>query len=653
MSSKIEDFSALLQPEFSAIEQTDYRFNSETRISTDQVTANAPGYALGHGMAPLNLPSGVKLERTAVADYSYLAPAERGSDFIHASNESLAALAPIQGVFPRIVINDAVGPAGSQALAEPFAAVVALSGGCTGTLIAPDVVLSARHCGNFVGETVIFGANSNAGEFDIDVAEVFLPAGFGGLLDGGDVSILRLEGDVPASVATPMELFAASEDLVGEVAKTIGYGFNGVGSIGHQFSADGLRWAGENIIDTFGSPEAAFGENIFSTDFDDGSAFANTIPGSNQNPLPNEATTAPGDSGGPLLVEINGEYVIAGVLSGGTNAFSQYGDISWWTGIGVYETEITAAGGVFTTANPILDDHGDSIPFDATELQFDTFAVSNSIGRDTGRIGFAETPVERDVFSFVISDANRVIIDVKATTSSLDTYLELYDSDGLLIAQNNNAGSLNNPTDSQLFIRDIADGQYFVAVSGNNNTEGNYRVAVRHDSIPLQTDDVGNTFATANEVTLREYPNSTFFNASAEVGSDNDFIRFVANQTGELVVRSKALSGDLNTVLRGYNVQRQLQDGNNNFNGSLDSRIAFDVESGGVYFLRLSTVGDSAGDYRLSLRIRNGTSGELDRVRLSLDGAGHAGANSAAVNEDLAKLTQADSTAGSQWLAIA
>ena len=147
-------------------------------------------------------------------------------------------------------------------------------------------------------------------------------------MDGGDVEILTLTADVPSNVATPMRFIDATNDLVGMTAVTVGYGFNGVGSSGHGFSADGWRWGGENIIDVYGSPASASGSNIISTDFDDGSGGANTISGSDASPLANEATTAPGDSGGPILVQSGGEWLIAGVLSGGTTNTSVYGDIS-------------------------------------------------------------------------------------------------------------------------------------------------------------------------------------------------------------------------------------------------------------------------------------------------------------------------------------
>ena len=257
------------------------------------------------------------------------------------------------GVFPRIVINDAIGPAGSRAYAAPFDSVVAVSVGCSASLIADDVVLSARHCGIGAGDRFIFGDNSNnGGIFSATVQSSFLPAGNGNLLDGGDVSIHTLTAPVASNIATPLRLIDETSGLEGMVAATVGYGFNGVGSVGHDFTDDGRRWGGENIIDAYGSPADDSGSNIISTDFDDGTNSANTIPSSSRTPLPLEATTAPGDSGSPVMVQVNGEWLVAGVLSGGTTSTSVYGDISWWTGTAVFRDEIEARGGEFAGSTP-------------------------------------------------------------------------------------------------------------------------------------------------------------------------------------------------------------------------------------------------------------------------------------------------------------
>ena len=254
------------------------------------------------------------------------------------------------GIYPRITINDAIGAAGSKDYAAPFDAVVAVSVGCTGTLVAENVVISARHCGIGAGDQILFGDNSNSPDAVFTVQSSSLPDGGGSLLDGGDVSILTLTSNVPSSVAEPMRFIDATNDLEGMTSALMGYGFNGLGSTGHGFSSDGIRWGGENVIDVYGSPAGSSGANIISTDFDDGSNGSNTIGSSSSVPLEYEATTAPGDSGGPVLVQQGGQWLIAGVLSGGTTSTSVYGDISWWTGTAVFRAEIEAAGGVFGTS---------------------------------------------------------------------------------------------------------------------------------------------------------------------------------------------------------------------------------------------------------------------------------------------------------------
>ncbi|MEO1717687.1 MAG: GC-type dockerin domain-anchored protein [Planctomycetota bacterium] len=284
----------------------------------------------------------------------------------------------VDSVFPRIVINNTIGAQGSRDYAAPFDAVVQL-GGCTGTLIAPNVVLSARHCGISAGTLVRFGDNSNSPTFTVTVQSSSLPDGNGSLLDGGDVSIHVLNGSVPANIAEPMRLIEETDALAGMLAATIGYGWNGLGTTGHQFNGDGFRWGGENIIDVYGSPAASGGSNIISTDFDNGTSGANTIGSSSSTPLEFEATTAPGDSGGPVLVLSGGEWVIAGVLSGGTTSTSVFGDISWWTGTAIYRDDIEAVGGDFVGGLEIL--FPDTLP-----------DVISSAGGETFRIDIVESP---------------------------------------------------------------------------------------------------------------------------------------------------------------------------------------------------------------------------------------------------------------------
>ena len=264
---------------------------------------------------------------------------------------------PVADIFPRIVINNAIGPAGSRAYAVPFDGVVEVDFGCTGVLVGPNTVMCARHCGIGPGDSVRFGTNMNSPTLVRVVQSSFLPDGGGSLLDGGDVSILRLNANVPANIAEPIRMIDATTELRDMQCSMIGYGFNGVGSNGHNFTSDNRRWGGENIIDRYGLPaNGGGGSNIISTDFDNGSNAANTINGSSPVPVEFEATTAPGDSGGPVMVQLDGEWLVAGVLSGGTTSTSVYGDVSWWTGTAVYRAAIEARGGIFYEEEVFLGD---------------------------------------------------------------------------------------------------------------------------------------------------------------------------------------------------------------------------------------------------------------------------------------------------------
>ena len=239
-----------------------------------------------------------------------------------------------------IVINDTAGAAGAIALGTPHTAVVELyigGGLCSGAVVSATQVITAEHCttGSAPANiSVRFHQNNDATpEAAIGVTAIAEMNPTNDLLDGTDLALLTLAGGLPAWV-TPLSFFLG--DTVGWAATMVGFGLNGIGSTG-ALSYDGRRRAAENTVDSYGQARSSSGgaipgtANIINTDFDDGSPATNTLAplGSAAFMLTNEGTTAGGDSGGPLL--ING--YIAGILAGGTDPDSLYGDISWWTGL--------------------------------------------------------------------------------------------------------------------------------------------------------------------------------------------------------------------------------------------------------------------------------------------------------------------------------
>lgn len=295
----------------------------------------------------------------ALAALALCLPAAQASTAAY--DQMVASGSTEEGIFPRIVIRDDIGLAGSATFgANPAFSGVAAISGCTAVLIAPTTVLSARHCGPSVGGAVRFGTSSASPTFSSSIQSVLFPGGgtaSSPLLNGGDVAILTLAGAVPASFATPFALTAATTELIGFPVVTVGFGGAGIGSTGVSV-ANSTRRGGTNVLDNYGAPvnttTSFSGSNIFSTDFDNPAGTSNTLGwlGSNSTATSFEATTAGGDSGGPLLFDNGGVWTLMGVLSGGTTSNSVYGDISWWTGVAPFRTQIEAAGGVFISVVP-------------------------------------------------------------------------------------------------------------------------------------------------------------------------------------------------------------------------------------------------------------------------------------------------------------
>jgi hypothetical protein len=275
-----------------------------------------------------------------------------------------------EGIAPLVTIRDDVGLAGAAAYVAGSAfngiAALATPSGfnyCTGVLISPTTVLSARHCDPLAGELVRFGTSlgtPSAGS-SFAIQSVLFPGGgtsSSPLLNGGDIAILTLGSAVPASIATPFVLTPDTTSLVGSQVTVVGYGRRGPGSTGATGS-DGVRRGGTNVLERYGqavdSTSVISGtSNLFSTDFDNPAGTSNTLAWLGSSPFATaiEASTASGDSGGPMLSFIGGQWAVMGVLSGGTFAAGGYGDISWWTGVLPFQSQIQAAGGVFLAPIP-------------------------------------------------------------------------------------------------------------------------------------------------------------------------------------------------------------------------------------------------------------------------------------------------------------
>jgi hypothetical protein len=104
---------------------------------------------------------------------------------------------------------------------------------CTGTLIAPDVVLTAGHCVSPAGSMRVDitgeDATTTLRSFGVRTAlahPAYNPEGNNGDRLSNDIGLLVLAEEVPADVAAPLPLHRAplADDIVGERVLSFGYG---------------------------------------------------------------------------------------------------------------------------------------------------------------------------------------------------------------------------------------------------------------------------------------------------------------------------------------------------------------------------------------------------------------------------------------------
>lgn len=458
-------------------------------------------------------------------------------------------------IVPRIVN-------GTTTTAFTSVGIVGDTGGgfCSGTLISPTHVLTAGHCAAGVGNT---SGRFTVGGQTYSTNRVISHPQYNDATLANDIAIFQLSQPVANITPSPIN---RTTPTVGQLLTLVGFGGGGNGTTGHTGDF-GTKRVGTTPID-------GVAPTLISWRFDNN----------------NESNTAPGDSGGPAFLQINGNYVVAGVTSGGDRADAGIGDNSFDTRVDAFASWIDSITNQTApppsnppTTPPASDDHANSPGATATVLALS----AAGIGRATGVL---EANGDRDVFQIRVAATGTATISVSGA-SGLDSYLRVYDSAGRLVAENDDDGGTLNSRVTMT----VTAGTYYLSVGayGDQGT-GAFQLDAQVAAQPT-----GTPFDNATKITLDTRGQGR---ADSRVGSAGATQYFAFNTTlaGRVTVATTATSGNLDTVLTLYDARGNQVAMNDDYRG-LNSRLQYNVNAGETYYAKVSGWSGTTGNFRLNV----------------------------------------------------